>query len=100
MECHAAPWLGSVGQAAFYRQIAQMDQCFTDEIEGRLDRLDCPVTVLWGQKDAWIPPAQGVRLAGLISDRAVVEIPGAGHLVQEDRPEVIVAAVLKAIAGR
>jgi len=99
LEVYSAPWLGPVGQAAFYRQIAQMDQRFTDEVEGLYDRMDCPVTVLWGREDAWIPPAQGMRLAGRISDRAMVEIPEAGHLVQEDRPEVIVAAVLKVIAG-
>ena len=29
------PWLDERGQAAFYRQIAQFDQRFTDEIEQR-----------------------------------------------------------------
>ncbi len=48
LEIYSAPWLGSVGQAAFYRQIAQMDQRFTDEVEARYHRLECPVTVLWG----------------------------------------------------
>ena len=45
LDIYSAPWLGPVGQPAFYRQIAQMDQIFTDEIEGRYDRMDCPVTV-------------------------------------------------------
>ena len=92
---YSAPWLGSVGQAAFYRQIAQMDQRFTDEVEGQYDRLDCPVTVLWGQEDAWIPFEKGEALAALISDSKATPIPNAGHLVQEDCPEAIVAAVLK-----
>ena len=92
---YSAPWLGPVGQSAFYRQIAQMDQRFTDEVEVRYDRLDCPVTVLWGQKDDWIPHEKGQSLAALISDRPLISIPDAGHLVQEDRPEVLVSAVLK-----
>jgi pimeloyl-ACP methyl ester carboxylesterase len=92
---YSAPWLGSVGQSAFYRQIAQMDQRFTDEVEARYDRLDCPVTVLWGQKDNWIPCEKGETLAALIADRPLLSIPDAGHLVQEDRPEVLVSAVLK-----
>jgi len=29
---YVAPWLGEVGQAAFYRQIAQMNQRYTDEV--------------------------------------------------------------------
>ena len=95
LRLYSAPWLGPVGQAAFYRQIAQMDQRFTDEVEGRYDRMDCPVTVLWGQKDEWIPYEKGEALAALISDRDVIPIPDAGHLVQEDCPEAIVAALLK-----
>ena len=94
LETYAAPWRGDVGQAAFYRQIAQMDQRFTDEVEPLYRRLDCPVQVLWGEEDAWIPIAQGEKLAGLISDRPLIRVPGAGHLMQEDAPEAIIAAVM------
>lgn len=97
---YSAPWLGPVGQAAFYRQIAQMDQRFTDEVERLYDRLGCLVTVLWGTEDNWIPYEQGTALAALISDNSVVPVPEAGHLVQEDRPEVLVSAVLKAISNK
>jgi pimeloyl-ACP methyl ester carboxylesterase len=97
LNIYSAPWLGPVGQAAFYRQIAQMNQQFTDEIEGHYGQIDCPVTVLWGVEDAWIPFEKGSALAALISDKQVIPIPDAGHLVQEDRPEAIVAAVLKQI---
>ena len=94
---YSAPWLGLVGQPAFYRQIAQMDQVFTDEVEGLYDRLDCPVTVLWGQNDDWIPREKGIALASLISEHECSLLPDAGHLVQEDCPEAVVAAVLKTI---
>ncbi|MDW3183551.1 alpha/beta hydrolase [Roseobacter sp.] len=96
-DVYSAPWLGATGQSAFYRQIAQMDQAYTDDIEGAYAVMECPVTVLWGTQDAWIPIETGQRLAGLISDRDCIAIPDAGHLVQEDRPEAIVAAVLKNI---
>lgn len=95
LEIYSAPWLGEVGQPAFYRQIAQMDQKYTDEVEERYDRMKCPVTVLWGQSDEWIPFEKGVALATAISDAECIAIPDSGHLVQEDRPEVIVAAVLR-----
>ncbi|MBX3583479.1 MAG: alpha/beta hydrolase [Rhizobiaceae bacterium] len=98
LEIYSAPWLGPTGQAAFYRQIAQMDQKFTDEIEGRYGQMECPVTVLWGRNDEWIPFEHGVTLAALISDAECIPVPHCGHLVQEDRPEAIVAAVLKRFA--
>jgi pimeloyl-ACP methyl ester carboxylesterase len=99
LEIYSAPWLGPVGQPAFYRQIAQMDQKFTDEVQGLYCTMDCPVTVLWGEKDKWIPFDKGVALAALISHEACVSVPDSGHLVQEDRPEAIVAAVLKRLSN-
>ena len=75
-----------------------MDQRYTDEIQARYRVMDCPVKVLWGESDNWIPCANGEALAALISDRPCIPIPNAGHLMQEDRPEAIVAAVLKQIA--
>ncbi|EYD76583.1 putative oxidoreductase [Rubellimicrobium mesophilum DSM 19309] len=94
LRVYTAPWQGTVGQAAFYRQIAQMDQRYTDEVEGLYRPLDCPVTVLWGEEDAWIPLEKGEELARLIATEPLVRVPVAGHLVQEDAPEAIVAAML------
>jgi pimeloyl-ACP methyl ester carboxylesterase len=92
------PWQGDVGQRGFYRQIAQMDQRFTDEIEGGLARIRCPVRLLWGEEDAWIPLAQGRRLAERIPGAEFTAVPACGHLMQEDAPEAIVAAVLPLLA--
>ncbi|MTH96500.1 alpha/beta fold hydrolase [Roseibium sp. RKSG952] len=98
VEIYSAPWCGPAGQPAFYRQIAQMDQRYTDEIERLLAPLDCPVRVLWGEEDTWIPIEKGHALAQLVSKSPCQPIPGAGHLVQEDRPEAIVAAVLRQVS--
>ncbi|UWR12985.1 alpha/beta fold hydrolase [Sulfitobacter mediterraneus] len=100
IELYSAPWLGPVGQPAFYRQIAQMDQTFTDEVQGLYDKMDCPVQVLWGKEDAWIPYEKGEELASTLSGFPCTPVENAGHLVQEDRPEAIVAAVMAQIAQR
>ncbi|SNZ19245.1 alpha/beta fold hydrolase [Cohaesibacter gelatinilyticus] len=97
LEIYCAPWTGQIGQPAFYRQIAQMDQKYTDEIQSLYSRMDCPVTVLWGEKDEWIPARTGRQLAMYLSDKDCIPIPDAGHLVQEDRPEAIIAAILEQI---
>lgn len=91
---YVEPWLGDVGQAAFYRQIAQMDRRYTDEIESRYGELRCPVMILWGEEDGWIPVERGRELAARIPNATLRCVPGAGHLVQEDAPEAIVAALL------
>lgn len=89
------PWLGGAGQAAFYRQIAQADQRYTDEIEPRYAEIDIPVLVCWGADDTWIPVAKGEQLAGAIPGARLRRVPGAGHLVQEDAPAELTAALLE-----
>lgn len=83
------PWKGAEGQAAFYRQIAQMDQRFTDEVETRYSPTPFPVRIIWGEQDQWIPIAQGEKLALMLGAIELVRVPNAGHLVQEDAPEAI-----------
>lgn len=95
LEPYLAPWLGPVGQPAFYRQIAQMDMRYTDEIEGRLEEMRCPVHLLWGADDQWIPVERGRALAARIPGCELTEIADCGHLMQEDAPEAIVSAALR-----
>lgn len=46
-----------------------------------------------------IPYAQGERLAELIAQQPCIRVENSGHLMQEDRPEAIVAAVFKQIGA-
>jgi pimeloyl-ACP methyl ester carboxylesterase len=89
-----APWLDKAGQGAFYRQIAQNDQRFTDEIEGRYGEVTPPVLICWGAADTWIPIDRAHRLAALIPGSRMHLIDDAGHLVQEDAPAQLIAALL------
>ena len=83
-----------MGQAAFYRQIAQMKQRYIEEVEERYVKPPFPVQIVWGRNDAWIAIEQGQKLADRIAGGTLIAVPDAGHLVQEDAPEAIVAAVL------
>jgi pimeloyl-ACP methyl ester carboxylesterase len=67
---------------------------WTDQIEPLLDRINCPVAVLWGAEDHWLPADQGTRLASLLPSSTFHTIPDAGHLVHEDAPEAIVAHLI------
>ncbi|MGW7566092.1 alpha/beta fold hydrolase [Streptomyces tendae] len=93
------PWLGETGQPAFYRQIAQADQRYTDEIQDRYAGIDVPTLICWGEDDAWIPVAKGRELAGLVPGSRWEPIAHAGHLVQEDAPAELTAALLDFFRG-
>ncbi|MFE9821632.1 alpha/beta fold hydrolase [Streptomyces sp. NPDC005791] len=54
-----------------------------------------PVLICWGAEDTWIPVARGHELAGLIPGAELRLIEGAGHLVQEDAPAELTAALVR-----
>jgi pimeloyl-ACP methyl ester carboxylesterase len=84
-----APWLTEEGQAAFYRQIAEADEAFTDEIEPRYAEIDIPTFVVWGSEDRWIPADRGTRLASIIPGARLAVVPDAGHLIHLDQPAAL-----------
>lgn len=94
MALYAEPWFSESGQPAFWRQIAQFDEKYTDEVESLYGGIRCPVMILWGEEDRWISLADGRKLAAMIPGSILKVIPDAGHMVQEDAPEAIVAALL------
>lgn len=94
LRIYSSPWLGEEGQAAFYRQIVQMDQRYTDAVEPRYGELRCPVSILWGEEDQWIPIDRGVALSTMIPGARFTRVSGSGHLMQEDAPEAIVGELM------
>lgn len=89
------PWCTAAGQPAFYRQTSQNDQRFTDEIQHRYGEIELPVLICWGAEDTWIPVARGHELASLVPGCELRLIEGAGHLVQEDAPAELTAALTR-----
>ena len=83
------PWLGEEGQAAFYRQIAQNDQRYTDEVEPLYGRIGLPVLILWGEEDRWLPLERGEKLHSAIPGSRLRTIPECAHLAQEDATEAV-----------
>jgi pimeloyl-ACP methyl ester carboxylesterase len=91
------PWVADGGQAAFYRQLAarRQDQSYTDRLQDRYSTIDMPVTVCWGADDTWVPVERGRELAARIPGARLRIIPDAGHLVPEDQPAELTAALLE-----
>ncbi|MFI8523136.1 alpha/beta fold hydrolase [Promicromonospora sukumoe] len=99
----AEPWLDDVGQAAFYRQIAQLSPEHTAPIVSRLGEVRCPVRIGWAEDDPWIPFEQAGRLRNLLprdpdGGPEVVAFPGRGHLVPLEDDAAVGRAVLTWLA--
>ena len=81
------PWTEPDGKAAFYRQMAQADSGYTDEMQPRYAQISRPVLILWGREDTWIPLERGQALHKMIPGSLLEVIPDAGHLVIEEAPD-------------
>lgn len=63
-------------------------------LAGRLDRVRCPVHVIWGAQDQLVPVSYAQRFATLLPEcRGISVIEGAGHAVEWDRPDATADAV-------
>jgi len=62
-----APWLSDEGRASFYRQFAQADERYTAEIEPSYGDIRCPVSIVWGEDDPWIPVVRYIKKCGASS---------------------------------
>lgn len=64
----------------------------------RLAKLDCPLLVVWGERDRILPLPTREPLLAALPDAASVTIPGAGHLPHQEKPAETSAAIETFIA--
>lgn len=81
------PWLTQEGRDSFYQQFAQADERYTEEIEPSLGEVRCPVGIIWGEQDPWIPLERGKQLHRFMPQAKFQTIPDAGHMPQLETPE-------------
>lgn len=63
------------------------------ELPERLRNSPTPTTIIWGENDR-IMPVQGANtLISLVPNARFVVVPGAGHNVHQEKPEMIVEAI-------
>lgn len=58
-----------------------------DRLRERLSEVQAPTLLVWGDRDALVPPEHGEELAGLLRDARLEVVDGCGHSVAEERPE-------------
>ena len=91
------PWTGEQGQAAFYRQYAQVDDTDTIEIQDQLSDIRIPVRILWGREDTWLQHEYAERMQAAIPHTQFSWIPEAGHVAALDAPTRLVAHLLRPV---
>ena len=70
-----------------------------DDIRAELREIVAPTLLVWGERDALVPPSLGLLAQAEIADAHLLLLPGAGHVAQYDRPHQFNAATLAFLAG-
>ena len=79
--------------AAFYLALLSHDERASLGVLGRV-----PVTVVAGERDRLVPPELSEELAAEIPGAELVRVPGAGHAVILERPELVNQAISELVA--
>ena len=89
---------GPGGREALVTHLTALDAAETSALAARLKDVVCPVAVVWGEHDPFLPVTLGRRLAGAIPAATFELVPGAGHFVPEESPSQVAAAIGKLLA--
>lgn len=93
------PWLSEEGRSSFYRQFAQADEKYTAEVEPLFADIRCPVKIIWGKDDPWIPLERGKALHALIPRASFETLDGVGHLPQLEAPATVSKHLVRFFTG-
>jgi pimeloyl-ACP methyl ester carboxylesterase len=73
---------------------------FAEDVQDELRNIVAPTLLVWGERDALVPPSLGPLLRAELPDARLLQIAGAGHVPQYDRPDLFNAATLAFLAGQ
>ncbi len=83
------------GPATLWRAARDL---LAEDVRGHLAAIAAPTLLVWGERDALVPPAIGHILREAIAGSRLLILPGAGHVPMYDRPREFNAALLAFLA--
>jgi pimeloyl-ACP methyl ester carboxylesterase len=82
---------GTPSRSYIWRDVARD----TAEFEPLLPSIGIPVSIIWGEQDAWLAPALAERLHELIPGSDLLVLPETGHFAMEDSPQEVATALFE-----
>ena len=79
---------------AAIRLLRSFERRHVDELGELHRRIDVPVQLVWGERDAFFPVDWAEQMVGDFRDARLQVIPGAGLFSHEERPAAVAAALL------
>ncbi len=73
---------------------------WSPKLQRWLHRVDCPTHILWGEQDKVIPAAYAHEISNLIKGSTVEIVPGLGHMLHLEDPELFASKVTSFVEER
>jgi pimeloyl-ACP methyl ester carboxylesterase len=88
-------WRGELGHRLYLQKDAQLKEDDTAQFEPFLPSIGVPVSITWGEQDAWLSPVLAERLYELIPGSDLTVLPETGHFAMEDSPREVAAVLFQ-----
>jgi pimeloyl-ACP methyl ester carboxylesterase len=86
------------GRRWFYHFFAHYHLPVRPELGMGLANISCPVAIIWGDRDPYIPFSTAQELSARIARATLTQLPGADHFVMEERPDEVNQALEQLLA--
>jgi pimeloyl-ACP methyl ester carboxylesterase len=95
LEAEYLGWMDTPqGRQTFWEFFAHYPVPAVPWLSEQLGSIRCPTTVIWGDRDPYIPFATARELADGIPDATLIRLRGADHYVMEERPREVTDGLL------
>jgi pimeloyl-ACP methyl ester carboxylesterase len=95
LEAEYLGWMSTPqGRRTFWEFFAQYPVPAVPWLADGLAAIRCPVAVIWGDRDPYVPFATARELADRIPNARLIRLSGADHYVMEERPREVTDALV------
>ena len=99
LEAEYLGWMNTPqGSRTFWEFFAHYSVPAVPWLAERLETIRCPVSVIWGDRDPYVPFATARELADRIPHATLTRLRGADHYVMEERPREVTDALVSLLS--
>ncbi|HEU0026658.1 MAG TPA: alpha/beta hydrolase [Ktedonobacterales bacterium] len=89
VDAYAAEWNSKLGKNMLLQHVRLLNSLYMNAVASDVIKLDIPLLLIWGERDAVTPPSLGQRIAREAKHATLEIVPGAGHLILDDSPDQV-----------
>lgn len=89
VDTYVADWDSPIGKNLLLQHVRLMNALYENSVASDVTKLDIPLLLIWGERDAVTPLALGQRIAREAKRATLETVAGAGHLILDDSPDQV-----------